>query len=138
MERSLLHPDCIDLKDPLESASEAVRVQAGWAAAQWAIRHNRLTEVELLEARLGDSPEPVAAIVEQLDDHYFDLNEAPEANDAAVQSAFRRARAANALECAMQGEAYDAIYEARASTDDVVTLRQVVLEALRPGAAGGH
>jgi hypothetical protein len=138
MERFRLHPDCIELREPLDAASETVRAQVGWAVAQWAIRRNCLSHSGVTQARLGGPPEPVADVVKQLDDLYFDL-EAGGASDAAVQAAFRRARAANALEYAMQGNAYEAIYEARASTEDVGALHQVVLQALgrhKPG--DGH
>jgi hypothetical protein len=130
MERFSLHSDCSDLKKPLDMASDAARAQVAWAVAQWAIRHNNLAHVALAAARPSDPPEAVSAIVKQLDDLYFDLGEEPEASDTQVQAAFRRARAANALEYAMQGNAYEAIYEARASTDDIDALHQVVLQTL--------
>jgi hypothetical protein len=106
----------------------------GWAVAQWAIRHNGLSQPALAEARLGGPTEPIAGVVAELDNHYFELQEMldgeGEGSKAEVLEAFRRARAANALKYAVRGEADEAIYEAAASTEDVRALRQVVMEAL--------
>ena len=134
MGRLSLSPDCADLDAPLAAAPDAVRVQAGWAAAQWAVRHNDLAHPALAEARLGGPWEPIAALVEELDNHYFELqellDEEGEGSKADVLVAFRRARAANALEFAVRGEADEAVYEAAAATEDVQELRRVVMEAL--------
>jgi hypothetical protein len=134
MGRLSLSPDCADLDAPLAAAPDAVRVQAGWAVAQWAIQHNGLSHPALAQARLGGPSEPIAALVEELDNRYFELqellDEEGERSKADVLAAFRRARAANSLEFAVRGEADEAVYEAAASTEDVGTLRQVVMGAL--------
>jgi len=134
MGRLSLSPDCADLDAPLAAAPDAVRVQAGWAAAQWAIRHNDLSHTALTEARIGGPSDPIAAVVAELDNRYFELqellDEEGEGSKADVLVAFRRARAANALEFAVRGEADEAVYEAAASTEDVQALRQVVMAAL--------
>ena len=134
MGRLSLSPDCAELDAPLAAAPNAVRVQAGWAAAQWAVRHNDLAHPVLVETRLGGPWEPIAALVEELDNRYFKLeellDEEGEGSKADVLVAFRRARAANALEFAVRGEADEAIYEAAAAAEDVQELRQVVMEAL--------
>src|SRR5262245_36614904 len=134
MGRLKLSPDCADLDALLAAAPDAARVQAGWEAAQWAIRHNDLSHPALAQARLGGPSESIAALAAKLDNHYFELqellDEEGKGSKADVLAAFRRARAANALEFAVRGETGEAVYEAAAATDDVRKLRQVVMEAL--------
>jgi hypothetical protein len=136
MSRLQLSPICSDLDEPFSAAPAACRVQAGWVVAQWAIRQNGLCHPALAEARLGGPTEAIAALVAELDNRYFALQEQLEEEGqgpkAEVLAAFQRARAANALEFAVRGQADEAIYEAAASNEDSVALRRVILEALGP------
>ena len=134
MSRLSLSPDCADLEPLVTAAPDTVRVQTGWAVAQWAIRHNNLSHPALAGATLGVPSEPIAAVVEALDNHYFELQELleeeGEGSRADVLAAFRRALAATALEFGVRGEAEEAVYEALGSTEDVPAVRQVVMGSL--------
>ena len=123
-----------DLGSAIDGAPPDRQRLAGWAAAQWAIRISGLSHPVVAAAQIGGSTEAIEALVEELDDRYFELQELCDegkCSDADVLAAFTQARAANALECAIQGNAADAVYEATACSDDHSELRKLVASALQ-------
>jgi len=134
MGRLKLSPVCPDLDDVMSSASSEGRIRAGWIAAQWAISHVGLSHPAISAARIGGSTDAIKSLVSELDDLYLDLQESVDAGKSTreeMMTAFRRARAANAIEFAVRGDAYDAVYEAGFCADDVSGLRHAVASALR-------
>lgn len=124
---------CPDLDDGLSSASPDRSLQAGWAAAQWAIHQTGLSHPAISAAQIGGPTDAIAALVSELDDKYFELQELCDAGECSkeeVLAAFGRARAANAIEFAVRGEAAEAVYEAAVCCDDVSGLRRAVYVAL--------
>jgi hypothetical protein len=102
---------CPDLDDALSSASADHCIQAGWAAAQWAIHQTGLSHPAISAAQIGGPTDAIAELVNALGDQYFELQELCDAGECSkeeVLAAFGRARAANALEFAVRGEAAEA------------------------------
>jgi hypothetical protein len=133
MGNSRLSAEYPDLDNAIEAASPDRRLQAGWAAAQWAIRISGLSHPVVFAAEMGGSTEAIAAVVEKLDDRYFELQELCDEGKCSktdVLAAFAQARAANALEYAIQGNATESIYEAAVCSDDISDLRKLVAIAL--------
>ena len=123
-----------DLDQAINSASSDRRAQAGWAAAQWAISKTGLSHPVVSAATIGGPAEAIAALVEELDDRYFELQELCDeggCSNSDVLAAFAQARAASALELAVQGEAAEAVYEAIACSDDASELYRAVTVALK-------
>jgi len=134
MDDSRLSTLCPDLDAAICSAPHDRRLQAAWAAAQWAIHHTGLSHPAISAANIGGPTAAIAALVGELDDQYFELQELCDEGECSkekVLAAFGRARAANALEFAVRGEAAEAVYEAAVCCDDVSDLRRAVAEALR-------
>jgi hypothetical protein len=78
----------------------------------------------------------LAAIVEHLDNHYFDLKDRFEAgagSESSYLDAFRKARAATAVMAALAPDpleaAMNALYEAHAAGVSIDVLRQIVEKA---------
>jgi hypothetical protein len=133
MSDSRLSTVCPDLDEALNSAPLDRRLRAGWVAARWAIEQTGLSHPVVSAAKMGSTSEPISALVVELDERYFDLQEScdeGECSKEAVLTAFGRARAANALEFAVRGDAAEAVYEATMCSDDVAALRRVLASAL--------
>ncbi len=130
---SRLSAEYPDLSTAIAAAPADRRRRAGWAAAQWAIRVSGLSHPVVAAAEIGGSTEAIAEVVEELDDRYFELQELCDegkCSKADMLAAFAQARAANALEYAMQGDAAEAVYEATVCSDDHSELRKLVASAL--------
>jgi hypothetical protein len=129
MIRPALHPRHPDLVELAQGARNGAR-QAAIFAARRALEGTpvpRTPVAEILRA-LDDSDIGSAvrlrgaleALVEELDNEYWDLWDSSGSTDSSeARAAFARARAVNALACALQANpveaALDAIYEAQAS-----------------------
>ena len=99
------------------------RYRAGWRA--------------LTEGRFGESDERagVSELVEELDEAQLDVQDAVEAGraaDADHETAFARARTANTLVCALDGDATlaacESLYEANAVVEDDDAIRALATE----------
>jgi len=122
-----------DLDEPISSSSPEKSQRAGWVAAQWAIRMSSLSHPAVNSARLGGPIDSIAALAKELDELYLSQQELCElyrCTKEEVLDAFARARAAKSLECAVRGEAAEAIYEAAVCCDDAAELRSVVMASL--------
>jgi hypothetical protein len=95
---------------------------------------DRLIREALVQLRTGLPDETmkteIAALVESLDERYFDLQEA----GRDPLAAFGRARAANAVLFAVDPDPFvaaaEAVYEASVATDDLPQLEQLVRTAV--------
>jgi hypothetical protein len=123
-----------NLAGKLQRASAAKQRAASLAACEFAIAHAKI-EHPLVDKALknlraagillpGEKAE-LDALAAQLDEDYFDLQEAAEEGRASTEdylAAFAKARAVAALSCAGDENALraatEAIYEAAATTDD--------------------
>jgi len=141
----------LDLIDPnlctqLEIASKPTLRRVALAACNFALTRtdliHPLLDQALQELSSNSSPSSnlntaLEQLVESLDEEYFDLKDAAEngkTEGASWQVAFCKARAANSVYFAIGEDEYlaatEAIYEANAATEDMDTLRRVVIEAL--------
>ena len=135
-----------DLSAKLRTADEVRRRKAALAACRFALDRNSLNDPILDGAfrELEGRRQPTALtrmtlekLVQSLDEEYFELEEATKAGRAPAEQyleAFRKARTANALYCALSfdslGAATESIYEANAATEDLSGLRAAVLSVL--------
>ncbi len=136
-----------ELSKQVERASDEQRRRAARAACEYALSRVRLGGELVDEAVRGLDDGQFGAsrlltlteqLTETLDAEYFDLQEkahAGQAEEAAFLTAFKKARAANALHFALKRDsleaAREAIYEANAATDDLAGLKAAVLAAIQ-------
>lgn len=132
-----------DLSARLEKASISQLRNAAKIAGRFALDRANLSHPILdrtLEAiELGNSGDSslklqLESFVNTLDEVQWDLQEKLDEDSAKLstyQAAFRRARAANSVYFALNAEAFtaatEAIYEAHAATDDLITLKEEIL-----------
>lgn len=123
MTRTRLHTVAPDLDAALGSAAVERRRSVGWIVARWAIDRTELSDWAIDAALSGvgtpDVTALVAALVEDLDRQYFDLQDASETDPdigPAALIAFSRARAASAVDFAARGNVVEAVYEAGQAT----------------------
>jgi hypothetical protein len=64
-----------DLADAISSAPAYRALNAGWAAAQWAVHQTGLSHPVVSAAKVGESTDAIVALVTELDDQYFELQE---------------------------------------------------------------
>ncbi len=138
-----------DLSAQLRESDDASRRAAALAACHLALSRNHLAEplvgeaLAALEAGSGGGSqlkESLWRVVEKFDTDYFDLQDAADegkATEPEYVAAFRKARAANALHCALSRSSFEAatesIYEANAAVEDLDALRAVIQDALMSG-----
>jgi hypothetical protein len=134
MERTRLQTVAPDLDKAIAAAPAEVASSAAWAAARWAVEQVGLSHPAIAEALSGTCVGKVPALAARLDKEYFALDNDGRAPEATVLDVFSKARAASAVEFAARGEAAEAIYEAIIATDDIASVRSVVLSALRPSS----
>src|SRR5262245_16240328 len=97
-------------------------VSAGWRAARWAVERTGLRETAVDAALAGRA-------VDELDRHYFELQQACEADPERAPvwlAVFSKARAASAVNFASRGECMEAVYEAGHATNDWAGLRALL------------
>lgn len=93
---------------------------------------------ELATGKIEDATRrAVEELVHSLDEEYFDLKDAGERGEApsdAYRPIFRRARAANAVFYALSQDSFEAateaLYEAKAATLDIGSLRDIVRQLI--------
>ncbi len=135
-----------DLSAQLRDCSDAGRRAAALAACRLALNRNPLDEPVIAEALAvleagGPAGSTLKAslwrLVEHLDADYFDLQDAADegrSSQADFFGAFRKARAVNALYCALSRGSFEAatesIYEANAAVENLEALRVVIQDAL--------
>lgn len=131
----------------LEKASVSQRRNVALIASQFALERTNLNDPIVDQAlkameigNYGDESlrEKIESFVNQLDEIQWDLQEKMDAGEAelsAYLTAFQQARSANSLYFALDADAFNAatesIYEADAATDDLVTLKQRILELFK-------
>lgn len=133
MTRTRLHTIAPDLNAALRSAAVERRRAVSWVVARWAIDRTGLSDRAIDAAFAGVATPDIAALVEDLDRQYFDLQDASETDPdigPAMLVAFSKARAASAVDFAARGEAVEAVYEAGQATDDWAGLRALVASNL--------
>lgn len=134
-----------DLVDPLASADPVALQRAVSAGIQLALARTRLADarIDLALAALatgatnGPAHEAVSALVDDLDEKAFDLQDRLEAGENVEgehRLAFARARAAAAVAMAFDRDAlhgaFESLYEAHFAVEDPGDLRATVLAAL--------
>jgi hypothetical protein len=98
----------------------------------------RTARIALNDGPCGESPARagLAALVKELDEAAWRLQEQDPNADAAYLAAFRRARAASALwfalDCDPMTAAKEATYEAQAALQDLGRVRELVTSLLQP------
>lgn len=144
-------PPRLKLLDPairqlLEGASEEARRRAASTVSRLAADRLGLSDPRLQAAlerlrrgEYGDSPErrAIEAMTKELDESAWDIQDRVEAGAAAQADyvkAFRIARAANAVWCALDADpmeaAVEATYEAGAAIDDPTLVRATVTNSV--------
>lgn len=146
-----------DLSAHLLTASVSQRRTVALIACRFALDVTHLNDPTIKEGldalamgKYGDTVlrKKLESLVTQLDEIQWDLQDLMDEGRTELSNylaAFRRARAANSLYLAFSEDALQAatecIYEASAATDELATLKQLVLAALDPKqvniAAGG-
>ncbi len=134
-----------DLAARLFAAEPGALRRLATALAEHAVGQTGLREpgvdAALNELRRGGHNEEtrsgLARLVQRLDEHQWELQGRTGQGDASSSehlSAFARARAAAALECAFDPDpvraAQEATYEALAAVDDIAAIRRIVAEQL--------
>ncbi|MBE9227300.1 hypothetical protein IQ264_17885 [Phormidium sp. LEGE 05292] len=136
-----------DLSTLLKKASVSQQRNAALVASQFAIERTSLNDPIVAQAlkaieigNYGDESlrEKIESLVNQLDEIQWDLQEKMDAGEAELSAylgAFQQARSATSLYFALDADAFNAatesIYEADAATDDLVTLKQRILELFK-------
>lgn len=133
-----------DLSTILEKASVSQQRKATIVASCFAIERTKLSDPIVEQAlkaieigNLGDESlrEKIESLVNQLDEIQWNLQdkmEEVETDMSTYLAAFQQARAANSLYFALDDNALiaanESIYEADAATDDLATLKQLILQ----------
>jgi hypothetical protein len=119
-----------DLEAAIANAEPALRRRVASVVSNWAA------------TRVGWSyPADAGALsaeLQELDERYFALQELYETGGcswAAVMAAFNLARTVGSAVFALGGQASEAVYEAVMATDDLTSVRQVVLSVLRESSS---
>ncbi|MFB2897465.1 hypothetical protein ACE1CI_31495 [Aerosakkonemataceae cyanobacterium BLCC-F50] len=136
-----------DLSTLLKKASVSQQRNAALIASQFAIERTNLNDPIVSQAlkaielgNFGDESlrEKIEALVNQLDEIQWDLQEKMDAGEAELSiylTTFQQARSANSLYFALDADAFNAatesIYEADAATDDLAALKQKVLQVFK-------
>ena len=128
----------LSTKDPeldalLQAADVSLRKNAAWLAAQAAVVHTQLGTDRRYLAIQPQTAEQLDALVQELDEEYFDLQdliEVGKATEQQVVDAFSKARAAAAVFFAFNGEFGEAVYEALSSCDDPATIALIARTGL--------
>jgi len=129
-------------KDPeldalLQAADVSLRKSAAWQAAGAAVVHTQLeTDIRYLAITV-QTAENLDALVQELDDEYFNLQDLADdgkATDEQVLEAFSRARAAAAVFFAFTGDFTESVYEALSSSDEPSAISLVARKALETRA----
>lgn len=133
-----------ELSAVLRKATAETQRAVSLAVCNFAMSRNGLIHPALQEGihairegRYGDRrvADLLKRLVEELDEKYFDLQDAADdSDDPEAVAAFRRARTANAFLFAVKEDAHEAAteaaYEAHAATEDLEGLRQTILASL--------
>lgn len=143
-----------DLSALLQKASVSQQRNVALIASQFALERNSLNDPIVTQAlkamEIGNYDdeslrEKIESLVNQLDEIQWDLQEKMDAGEAelsAYLTAFQQARSANSLYFALDTDAFNAatesIYEADAATDDLVTLKQRILELFKQQSDSGE
>lgn len=140
----LLDPDLSALLKKADSSQlrTAAHMACRFALEKTSLSHQILDQgLEALElGNYGDDSlrTKLESFVNQLDEIQWNLQEKMDEGDTKLSTylaAFHQARAANSLYFALDADALNAatesVYEAHAATDELATLKQRILEALK-------
>jgi hypothetical protein len=137
---------CPDLANLVQRASAPKQRMASLAACEFAVAHagidhpivqNGLERLRTKDEFTAEEKAEIDALVAELDEQYFDLQEAAEERRPSMGDhvrLFGQARAVAALACAAADDpleaATEAIYEAAATTDDKEELTSLIRSVL--------
>lgn len=125
------------LSDSLEAATPELRSRAATLAVQAAVSSTDLYHDDGLKALDPHDLPSLRALVETLDNEYFDLQDKLELGQTAesrVDAAFGKARSASSLVFLAEGDTSEAIYEALSAVPDPTTILTLIKQALTPSA----
>ncbi|HTQ38812.1 MAG TPA: hypothetical protein VMJ32_07275 [Pirellulales bacterium] len=128
-----------ELDGTINKVASSKRMSISLAIAAWAVDQTGLSHPVLPNDISSAQPNLVQSLVEELDEAYFTLQESAEAGTASeeeVTAAFSLARAANAVEFALQGDLSETAYEAVIATDDLPGLQHLVERLLLQNPSG--
>ncbi|MCL1470116.1 hypothetical protein [Argonema antarcticum] len=138
----------------LEKASVSQQRNAAIVASRFALDRTSLSdpivEQALKAIELGNFSddslrEKIESLVNQLDEIQWNLQDKMEEGETDISTyiaAFQQARSANSLYFALDANALiaatESIYEADAATDDLATLKQIILESFKHQSGSGE
>ncbi|AVP96784.1 hypothetical protein C7S18_06035 [Ahniella affigens] len=122
-----------ELEEAYSAATDEARIVAARETARAAVRLSGVNDAAVLAALDKGSSTDVAAVVEGLDQRYFQLEE-EEGRSVQSLRLFSQARAAAAVQFVQSGKPAESLYEAICSTGNPQLLRMVAFGFLR-GAA---
>lgn len=114
-----------DIEFTLSELQSAIRFEVALKITTWAMEKVGL-QAEMLTNQDSKGAKAVSDI---FDERYFKLDEQG-SPDYLVY--FSKARAASSIAFLLDGNAYEAIYEAVMATDDMSTVQQLLHEAIEP------
>ncbi|GEM_PF-1481126 len=143
-----------DLSALLEKASVSLQRNAAIIASRFAIERTSLSDpivdralkaIELGNFSDDSLREKIESLLNQLDEIQWNLQDKMEEGETDISTylaAFQQARSANSLYFALDDNALiaatESIYEADAATDDLATLKQIILELFKEQSGSGE